>query len=68
MDTVPIDHVFPVGVVGHAFIDPSACLRYCVFDSSQTVTERFRDDARSLIRGTGGECSNCTVTCPFNLN
>lgn len=68
MDAVPIDHRFPVGVVGYVFIEASTRIRRCVFDSSQTVTERFRDDARNLVRATGGECSTCTVTCPFNLN
>ena len=68
MDAVPIDHRFPVGVVGYTFTRISTNIRYCVFDSSQTVTERFRDEARSIVAAAGGKCSNCTVTCPFNLN
>jgi hypothetical protein len=68
MNAAPVDLKLPAGVVGYAIVDPQDDLLHCTFDSSQTVTERLRSDARSIVRGVGGECFKCTVTCPFNLN
>lgn len=68
MHTVPIDLKLPIGVVGYVLIDRPKDVRRCAFDSSQIVTERSRNDARSIVRAGGGECSTCTVTCPFQLN